>query len=100
MQFDTSDWLSLLMSVSNKILSDGIERFYSINRDIECICFQYYRNCDLQKIEHVFEAKLNMHWSWITSCDSIKFDRYEIIVNEKIKSIKDFAVFQNISKHS
>lgn len=99
-QFDTPDWLSLLMSASNKILSDGIERFYGINRDIECICFQYYRNCGLQKIEDVFEAKLNMHWSWITSCDSIKFDRYEIIVDEKIKSIKDFAVFQNISKHS
>lgn len=92
--FSNDDWMRLFDNIVSSEYSTNIEGFYSLNEDIEILCLWYYKAHMSDKMSALYENKLNVHWSWLTSCGLINLTKYELSIDNTMKSLRAFASYQ------
>ena len=86
--------MRLFDNIVSSEYSTQIDGFYSLNEDVETLCLYYYKAVMPDKISELCSKKLDVHYSWITSCGLTNISTYELSTDDSIKTLKDFAQFQ------
>ena len=92
--FSNSDWMKLFDNIVSSITISSIDDFYSVNEDIETLCLYYFKGTKPDKLSELCSNKLSTHWSWLTSCGLINLNKYELLIDEEINTLKDFSFYQ------
>lgn len=93
--FSDSDWMKMFDNIiCSSHSSRSVEYFYGVNEDIETMCLYYYKANMSDKMPKLCENKIDVHWNWLTSCGLTNISRYELSVDNKIKTLRDFASYQ------
>ena len=92
--FSTADWMRLFDNIVSSEYSTNIDGFYTLNEDIETLCLWYYKAHISDKMSALFENKLDVHWSWLTSCGLTNLTKYDLSIDNTINSLAEFASHQ------
>lgn len=91
MFFTQDDWMKLFINIIDSPSLSNVEEFYYVSNDIEILCLYYFRGTNSHKLTNLYNAKLETHWDWLTSCGITNMTSYELFVNDSINSLMDFS---------
>ena len=91
--FSENDWTLLIKDLLKKILSENYayENYYIVCNDLEILALYYYLTHSPEKIDSLFIDKCNTHLLFITGCNTINAETYNLKYDDSITSISDFV---------
>lgn len=91
--FNQDTWISLYNDLSERIqlMEDKMYEFYSISDDFEILSLHYFNSNYQDKIEQIYEDRVQMHLLFTSACNTVSIDGYNIVLDSAVDSFLKFV---------